>query len=155
MKTKKLKAELRKKREKPVINRDDWVSTGSVLLNLACSGRSYGGFAKGHYYFVVGDTASGKTFLSLTCLAEASINPNFDDYRFIYDNGEDGALMNIARFFGQRVADRMEPPAMENGEPVFSRLAEDMYFHLDDAVEDGRPFIYIQDSMDVLDSEQA
>jgi len=82
MKTNDVKKALRRKKKREKLS---FLSTGSTLLNLACTGKPYYGFAKGHYYFIVGDSVSGKTFLSLTCLAEASINPNFDNYRFIYD----------------------------------------------------------------------
>jgi len=145
----------------PPVLPTDLLSTGSTLLNLACSGDYRGGFAKGKYHFLVGDSASGKTWLSLTCLAEASINPEFKDYRFIYDNAEDGALMDIQRFFGKGVAERMEPPdSMDIGAkgsgagivPIHSETIEDFYYHLDDAVGRDEPFIYILDSMDSLSS---
>jgi hypothetical protein len=88
---------------------------------LSCSGNAKGGFAKGKYHFIVGDSASGKTWLSLTCLAEAAMNPEFENYRFIYDNVEDGALMDIERFFGSKVAERIESPAIdEDGLPDYS-----------------------------------
>lgn len=132
----------------------EYVSTGSTLLNLACSNNPYKGFAKGHYYFIVGDSISGKTFLSLTCLAEASINKYFDNFRFIYDNSEDGALMDIEKFFGRRVVARMEAPQItKEGLPVFSSSIEEFYFHVDDAIKKGIPFIYILDSMDALTSQ--
>ncbi len=149
-----IKDMLKKKKKSKKISIKNFLSTGSTLLNLACSGRVNGGFAKGHYYFLVGDSTSGKTFLSLTCLAEASINPNFEDYRFIYDNAEDGALMDIERFFGSGVADTMESPTIgEEGEPVFSTTIEEFYYHFDDIAKEGKPFIYILDSMDSLSSE--
>jgi len=97
---------------------------------------------------------SGKTFLSLTCLAEAAQNPAFDNYRFIFDNGEDGALMDLPRYFGRKMTRRLEPPALVEGQPYYSKTVEELYYHLDDAVEAGKPFIYIQDSMDVLSSKQ-
>lgn len=143
-------------REKKInkISSREMLSTGSTLLNLACAGRVNSGFVKGKYYFLVGDSASGKTFLSLTCLAEASINPNFKDYRFIYDNSEDGALMDIQRFFGSAVAKKMEAPATtKEGDPIYSSTIEEFYFHVDDAIKAGKPFIYILDSMDSLTSE--
>jgi len=145
------KALKKKKKEKKLI----FLSTGSTLLNLACTGKPYHGFAKGGYYFIVGDSISGKTFLSLTCLAEASINPNFDDYRFIYDNSEGGAMMDIKKFFGKTVFKRMEPPNWnsERG-PVYSSTIEEFYFHIDDAIKKGKPFIYILDSMDSLSSRE-
>lgn len=138
--------------------RSDFLSTGSTLLNLACSDRPYGGFIKGHYYRLVGDSTSGKTFLSLTCLAEASINKNFDDYRFIYDNSEHGALMNIEKFFGKGVAERLEPPQYAYAQsgiecPIYSSTIEEFYYHVDDAIKVGTPFIYILDSMDSLTSD--
>lgn len=146
---------LKGKKKSKKISIKNFLSTGSTLLNLACSGRVMGGFAKGKYYFLVGDSTSGKTFLSLTCLAEASINPNFKNYRFIYDNAEDGALMDIERFFGSGVADTMEPPAIrENGGAIYSTTIEEFYYHFDDAVKEGKPFIYILDSMDSLSSDE-
>ena len=148
MKTKDVKKMLLQRRKIETLTAKDFLSTGSTLLNLACTGFPDRGFAKGNYYFVVGDSISGKTFLVLTCLAEASINPNFKDYRFIYDNCEDGALMNIERFFGKGVASRMEMPSQD-----YSFTIEEFYYHVDDALKKGKPFIYILDSMDSLSSE--
>lgn len=152
MKAKDVKKKLTKKKKTKKLTSKDYLSTGCVLLNLALTDKPYRGFIKGKYYYIVGDSSSGKTFLTLTCLAEAGINPNFKDYRFIYDNGEDGALMNIEKFFGKAVDKRMEAPSYYKGEAVYSETIEDFYYHVDDAIQDGRPFIYIQDSMDVLSS---
>jgi len=137
------------------VSPQDLLSTGSTLLNLACSDDPLGGLMKGKYYFLVGDSASGKTFLSMTCFAEAMINKQFKDYRIIYDNVEDGCLMDLEALFGKTVKDRMEYPGGKDkdGVPVFSTTIEDFYFNLDDAVKKGRPFIYVLDSMDGLSSE--
>lgn len=153
--TDEIKAALKKKRPKEVvIPSADMLSSGSTLINLAVSGRSGCCFAKGMYYLFVGDSNSGKTYLCLTCLAEASISSHFEDYRLIYDNGENGALMSIEEHFGKRLAKRLEPPARDkDGEAVHSQTVEDFYFHVDDAVKKGEPFVYVLDSMDVLDSE--
>ena len=148
MKTEDIKKALRRKRKEEKLTAKDFLSTGSTLLNLACTGHPDRGFAKGRYYFIVGDSISGKTWLSLTCLAEAAINPNFKNHRFIYDNGEDGALMDIQHFFGKGVVDRMEPP-----EQGYSCTIEEFYFNVDDAFRKSKPFIYIVDSMDSLSSE--
>lgn len=152
-KVKAARTRLLTKTKKRAYSSADFLSTGAALLDLGCSGRKAGGFAKGHYYYFVGDSSSGKTFVCLTCFAEAAKNVNFDDYRFIYDNGEDGALMNFVKFFGQKAADRIEPPAGTKESPVYSESIEEFYFHLDDATNDGRPFIYVQDSLDVLSSK--
>jgi RecA/RadA recombinase len=129
------------------------VSTGSTLLNLACTGRTSYGFEKGGYYFLVGDSKSGKSWLSLSCMAEASINPEFKDYRFIFDNNEKGIRMDVRKFFGREVYKRMEPPRVIDDEPVHSTTAEEFYYHLDDAFDRGLPFIYVLDSMDGLSTE--
>jgi len=154
MNTQELKNIMKKKKTgKDALTPEDYLSTGSTLLNLACSDSAFGGFIKGEYFFLVGDSASGKTFLSLTCLAEAANNKNFKDYRFIYDNSEGGALMSIEKFFGSIVSDRIESPSIdEEGDPVFSSTIEEFYFHIDDAIKEKRPFIYILDSMDSLSS---
>lgn len=134
---------------------NDFVSTGSTVLNCAISGKPDRGFAKGRYYFLVGDSASGKTFLTLTSLAEAAINPNFDKHRFIYDGVEGGAMMDIEKFFGSKVWNRLETPNIigKNNRPGTSVTIEDFYHNFDDALKDGRPFIYILDSMDALTSK--
>lgn len=127
--------------------KEDLLSSGSTLLNIACSGRVDGAFAKGHQYLFVGDSDSGKTFLTLTCIAEAAKNPEFEDYDFIYNGTENGALMNKAKFFGKKMAKRL----IELASPDIEHL----YYDLDDRVKTGTPFIYIVDSMDALDSKQS
>ncbi len=153
MKTKDVKSKLKKKKKKKRVSTKDFLSNGSPLLNLACTGYHRHGFAKGKYYLIVGDSASGKTFLSLTCLAEANKNPHFNNYRFIYDNSEGGAMMDIKRFFGRGVYQRMEPPSKLAGAHVYSTTIEEFYYHIDDALRCGEPFIYILDSMDSLSSK--
>jgi len=148
MKTKDAKKAIRRKRKTEVLTAKDFVSTGSTLLNLACTGFPNRGFAMGHYYFIVGDSRSGKTWLSLTCLAEASINPYFDKHRFIFDNVENGALMNIEKYFGKRVFDRIEWPGQH---PSFT--IEEFYFNVENALKQKQPFIYVLDSMDSLSSK--
>src|SRR4051812_12715337 len=101
------------RREKPMQNKPSkttYVSTGSTRLNLAISGKSYGGFQKGTYNLFVGDSSSGKTFITLTTLAEAANNPAFDDYQLIYDPAEGGAKMDFGHFFGQKLAERIADP---------------------------------------------
>lgn len=128
---------------------ENFLSSGSTLLNLAVTGMPNCCFAKGHYYWLVGDSESGKSFLTLTLLAEASLNRNFDKYRLIYDDVEGGALMDMKRFFGKAMANRIEPP----GKYGHSTTLEEFYYHIDDARQKKKPFIYVLDSMDALYSE--
>lgn len=131
---------------------EDLLSTGSSMLNLAITGKMYGGLAAGHYYWFVGDSSSGKTFLTLTCLAEAANKPRFDKYKFIHDNVERGALMDFARFFGAKMAARLQPPKVVGGVPTCSRTVEDFYYTAYDLFMAG-PCIYVLDSMDALSSQ--
>lgn len=134
--------------------RRNLLSTGSTVVNLQFSGNPFGGLLKGKYYFIVGDSTAGKTFFSMSCFAEATQNRHFADYRFIYDNGEDGCLMDMDRLFGSAVADRIEPPRLDSDDsPLYSDTIEDFFYNVDDALKDDRPFIYVLDSMDSLSSD--
>ncbi|KKN88296.1 hypothetical protein LCGC14_0248580 [marine sediment metagenome] len=155
-KTDKIKEELTKPRRKrsPPIKASDFLSTGSTLLNYACTGMVHGGIPKGKFVFFVGDSQSGKTWLALSLFAEACRNKSFDDYRLIYDDVEGGALMDLERFFGSKMIDRIEPPALDKeGISIYSETIEDFYFNIDDALQGDRPFIWVEDSMDALSSD--
>jgi RecA/RadA recombinase len=117
------------------------------------NGNPYIGFLKGKYFLLVGDSSSGKTFTSMTCFAEATRSHVFKDYNLIYDNIEDGMLMDVETLFGKEVAKRLRPPAGTVDDPQFSETVEDFYYHLDDHAKKNKPFIYILDSMDSLTSQ--
>lgn len=131
------------------------LSTGSTLLNLACSDLPHVGFLKGGYYYLVGDSNSGKTWTSMTCFAEATINPAFRNHRLIFDDVEGGALMDVEYYFGKEVAKRLEPPARAKGVAVHSSTIETFYLHIDNAIRKRTPFIYVLDSQDALTSSAA
>lgn len=150
-----VKDQLLAKRKQLVVSRKSALSTGSTLLNLACTDLPDLGFVRGCYYYLVGDSTSGKTWLSLTCFAEACLSSHFKDYRLIFDDVEGGALMNIEHYFGKEVARRMEPPARKKGEPVYSDTVESFYYNISDVIKAGKPFIYVLDSQDALTSSFA
>lgn len=133
------------------------LSSGCTILNLACSGHADYFILSGMFYLMVGDSSSGKTFLTLTALAEASINKKFDNYDLIYDNAEDGALMDVEKFFGKKLATRLKPPKSNSNDPVYSDTIEEFYFNMFDWIESSkktnRPFIYLLDSFDALSSK--
>lgn len=135
------------KKHVPALSPECALSTGSTLLNLACSDHSRCGFIKGRYYYLVGDSTSGKTWLSMTCFAESQINKSFSEHKLIFDDVEDGAMMDIEGYFGKAVAQKMER--------VVSDSIQDFYDRLEDLIEAGEPFIYVLDSQDALDSQAA
>lgn len=132
------------KRSLPALRRENLLSSGSTLLNLAASGRTAGAFLKGGYYYFVGDSDSGKTWYTMTTLAEAANNKHFDEYDLVFNNVENGALMDIERFFGRKLSERMEE--------IQTEFIEDFYFDIFRRLKEGKPFVYILDSNDALQS---
>lgn len=130
----------------PAPQREDLLSTGCTVLNVALSGFPEGGVAPGTYVYYVGDSGADKTWLALSLFAEAARNPRYADYRFVLDNAENGALMDVARYFGSAVEGRLEAPSAKQ---PGSRLVQEFYYHVEAAVERG-PCIYVLDSMDAL-----
>lgn len=133
----------------PPIPPDDFLSTGCTLLNLAFTGHPDRGVPKGNYLYLVGDSGAAKTWLSFCLFAEAARNPHFADYRFVHDNAENGALMDVATYFGQGVVDRLEPPYKG---VVGSETAQQFYHHLEINCRRG-PCVYILDSMDAINDD--
>lgn len=151
-----VKTALRAKKPRlPPIPPEAGLSTGCTLINLGCSGRASWGIFKGGYLWLVGDSSSGKTWFAFNILAEAALNRNFRGYRFIYDNVENGALMDVLEYFGKAVATRLEPPAGTRKAPRYSRKVQEFYYNIWNAIKDKerRPFIYVVDSMDALDDD--
>lgn len=142
----------------PSITPDKWLSSGSTLLNLACSGNPNWALAKGLYFWLCGDSSSGKTWLVFQIMAEATKNSRFDDYDLIYDDVEHGALMDVGHYFGESLAKRLIAPAYEGDTPIYSTLLEEFYFNLDTRLDDviagnEKPFIWVLDSMDGLSTK--
>jgi len=120
--------------------------TGVTLLNCACSGTHQGGFAPGKVVNIIGDSFTGKTLLALTVLAEISQLPQFDHYRFIFDDVEAALEFDIKTLFGPKVAKRIEMN-------IISKTIEDWGTNLAKALIRKTPFIYILDSFDAVTSK--
>jgi hypothetical protein len=132
------------------------LSSGCTLLNLACTNDPNGFLEKGDYMWLCGASNAGKTWLLMTMLAEAACSDAYKDYRLIYDDVENGCLMDIEQYFGKKLRTRLEPPRRDKaGNPIYSETVENFYFHLDDIIKTNKPFIYVLDSMDSLDSIDA
>lgn len=132
-----------------------FVSSGSTLFNLALTGSPHRGFREGSYYNIIGDSSSGKTFVCLTVFAEAMLDPYFKNFDLYHDNVEDGALMDLGKFFGKEVERRAQLPGIdrETGEPCPSSTVESFYDNANKICDKGRPFIYVLDSENMLTSE--
>lgn len=128
------------------------LSSGSTLLNLACTGNPFRAFMRGAFYLVIGDSSAGKTMAAGTCLAEAAMNPLFDEYQLIFDNVENGALF-FHDFFGPRINERIQPPVYDaKGNPDSSHSVQDFYYNAYDVMKKG-PAVIVLDSEPALTSE--
>lgn len=127
----------------------NFLSLGLTTLNLAVAGRAFGGIPKGHFIYYVGDSSSGKTWTAFQILAEAARNHNFDNYQLIYDPSENGALMDVERYFGKKAAARIRPPRGTVAIPRACQTVREFYYELDAAMDRG-PVIWVEDSMDAL-----
>jgi RecA/RadA recombinase len=128
-----------------------FLSLGCPLLNLAVSGDWRRGIMAGTYVFYVGDSSSGKTLATLTLLAEAANNPDFDDYELWHIDAEVGNHFDFEKFFGSKAAKRIQVLRSEPGKPM---LLEFVYDWLEAKIKAGKKFVAIIDSMDTLSSEQ-
>ena len=131
---------------------DDFLSTGCTLLNMAFTGHPDRGIPKGGYLYLVGDSGASKTWMTFCAFAEASRNNHFNGYRFVFDNAENGAMMDVNRFFGSRVVERLEPPRLVDGEPAYSETVQEFYLNLETNCRQG-PCVYVLDSMDALNDD--
>lgn len=122
------------------------LSLGDPLLNLCVTGDYRYGIGPGKYMFYCGASSSGKTFITLTMLAEAARMPEYDDYEFWLIDQEHGANMDMARYFGKKMANRLQTITFET--------LEQMYDWHTAKQKAGTKSIVILDSFDSLKSEK-
>lgn len=134
---------LAKKKPVKVPEKCDGLSIGFDPLNLACSGHPDWAITKGDMVLWVGSSGSAKTFITLTALAEAAVNPSFKKHRLLFRNPEKGARMNFKHYFGP-LAERIKPLGDDR-----SVVLEEFYDDLGDELRKG-PCVCLLDSMDAL-----
>jgi len=122
------------------------IPTGSTTLNLECSGTIEGAFQAGKLVNLIGDSSSGKTLVSLSALAECSIDKKFDNYRLIYDDVEASNEFDLGELFGKALLKRLELKYR-------SRTIEDFNDAIARSLDENVPFVYVLDSFDALTSE--
>lgn len=131
---------------------DNYLSSGLTLLNCALTDDPFCAFKKGTYNFIVGDSMAGKTYFSMQLFAEAAHDDAFSDYKLIFDEPEDGALMDVAETFGAATEDRVRPPFMlDDDQWGSSETVEEMYSRAKKVFRKG-PCLQVVDSMDALTS---
>jgi len=127
------------------------IPSGSSMLNLALSDNVFGGIRPGTIINIAGEFGVGKTMIAETMAAEIAHNPAFDGYELIYDEPERAMAMDIARLFGQKTFDRLQPPRVgKDGLATYSETVEQFYVNVLERIDNGSPFIYLLDSLDAL-----
>jgi recombination protein RecA len=154
--TKQIEELANKKPQRTAVDISTLIPSGSTMLNLACSDNPYGAFALGRIVTLPGGSASGKTMLMLTMLAECANDKRFNDYELIYDDGEetcDG--FDIKYLFGKRLVERILPPTYaEDKQAIHSETIQDFKANILMRVKMRYPFIYILDSLDSLTTDE-
>lgn len=123
-----------------------FVSTGCTLLNLALSGNADGGFPLGTIVRLIGDSATGKSVLSLMVMAEAVYSKKYEDYQFIKQDSEHADLFDLQAMFGKKTAEKIvikKPSLLEHVHMDIKKLGKEK-----------KPFFMAVDSLDGLSVSQ-
>ena len=137
--------------------RVEFISTGSILLNLAMSGKGKdGGYARGRIVNLVGDGSSGKTLLALEACAQAYYNlnkkatdlfPAVKKITIVYNNVEGVMDFPIEDMYGQEFVEAIEWVRFDTAETV----GRDYLKRVKD-LKKGEFLLYIIDSIDAMSS---
>lgn len=139
-------------REPPVRR---FLSTGCAVLNCVLSDRVDGGWPSGRISNPIGDSDTAKTVLALHALAEACRNPAFDDYLLVYADVESALTESTKAMFGTRLRERVRflHAEAEQREDRPPETVEELHYQWLSLFDDGRPFVYVVDSLDFLPSQ--
>jgi recombination protein RecA len=136
----------------------EFIHSGSILLNLAASGKGKnGGWARGRIINFVGDGSSGKTLLALETAAylfhkmpgNKSHNfPQVKKVRIIYDNSEGVMDFPVAQMYGKDFFNSVEWANSKTVEEFGRKFTREAMEY-----KEGTCLLYIIDSLDALTSE--
>jgi RecA/RadA recombinase len=130
------------------------VPSGCSSLDVAASETPHGAWHLGTMVNVVGDTTTGKSVQAITGLVTCAGDKRFKDHRLICDDVEAADnIKNMANLFPQKLLDKIEAPRPSADFPwsdTVEAFKANLYTALEEALGDGRPFIYLLDSLDGL-----
>jgi RecA/RadA recombinase len=140
---------------------NSFLSTGSTMLNLAMSDSVNGGWPLGRISTLPGQSSAGKTVVVLSTFCEACLDSRFNEYNLFYDDVERRCDFHFDKLFPP-LTDRLMTPS--------GLLYKDLQNHLDESgisttiqdlrnrmlmlKKEGKPFIYIADSLDSFSSDE-
>lgn len=132
-----------------------FLPTGCAVLNCLLSDRVDGGWPSGRMSNLIGDSDTAKTVLGMHALAEACRLREFDDYLLVYADIESALTPSTKAMFGQRVCSRARflHAEAEKREDRPPSTVEELHYQWLNLFDDGRPFVYVVDSLDFLPSQ--
>lgn len=146
----------RKNKVKEQGTRVEFINTGSTLLNLAASGKSEGGWARGRIINIVGDGSSGKTLLALEACAQtfyhikeikSKLYSKVKKIIIVYNNREGVMDFPLEEMFGNEFVKEVNWICSETCEE-FGRDYQRRVNNL----KEGEFLLYVADSLDAFDS---
>jgi recombination protein RecA len=131
-------------------DKQELLSTGSTLLNLALSNNPRGGLQKGKLVNIIGDSGVGKTLISLSILAEACRDENYKDFDLVLRDCEARNNFPVERLFGSKLAEKLNETSVDDsGEYIKYEYVEEYFSELSQIAQKGSA-IHILDSLDAL-----
>lgn len=151
----------KKEGEKP-LRPEDFLNTGSTMLNLAISDMVDGGWPLGRINTLPGQSTAGKTVLALHGLCEAAIDTRFDDYDLIHDDTERRNDFDLEKTFPPLVERLVTPTgvpykdllSVDIDEIGITNTIQELQARLLSKLKSGKKFIWVVDSLDAITSEE-
>lgn len=123
--------------------------TGCKLLDMVVGGnKGVYGFPSGKFINIVGDSSSGKTFLSNEIIAWGYHNFDKDKFKWVYDDCESGYSFDTMSMYGFDVMP---------DDPIHSTTVEEAFCNISDfadSLNENQFGIYVLDSLDGLTSQE-
>jgi RecA/RadA recombinase len=114
------------------------LSLGCDVMDLHVSGQIGKSVSPGMFVWLHGDSGSGKSFHAKMLMAEAANSPLYADHRCVIFDGENGSNFNCEKFFGSKLAAKLE--AME------AKSLDHLYDALDEIIK--TPSVIVVDSFE-------
>lgn len=137
-------------------NKLDFLTTGSIPMNLACSQKGLdGGIPRGRITNIVGDGSSGKTLKTLEICANANANPKskvFPKTKKItihYNNPEEVMDFDLNLMYGDEFVEDVVWKHIETVEATGYDIAKTLK-----SMKKDEGVVYVVDSWDALKSEK-
>lgn len=100
------------------------LSLGCDMLDLYVSGQIGKAVSPGMFVWLHGPSGSGKSFHAKTVMAEAANSEIYQDHRFVVIDGENGSNFDTAKFFGRKLALKLETIEVSTLDHLYDKLDE-------------------------------